>query len=90
MLAHKKITVIGRVQGVGFRYTARSVAQQLNIKGFVKNMPNNEVYIEAEGESDRLDDFIKWCHQGPPHARIDHVIVYDGIINQYNEFVVAR
>ena len=90
MLVHKKITVIGRVQGVGFRYSAKSVAEQFNIKGFVKNMPNKEVYIEAEGESEAIVDFIEWCHQGPPHARIDHVIVYDGIINYYNEFIVAR
>ncbi|QER67308.1 acylphosphatase [Paucilactobacillus nenjiangensis] len=44
-----KITVTGRVQRVGFRWSVVSLAQRLNIKGFVKNLPNGDVYIEAEG-----------------------------------------
>jgi two-component system LytT family response regulator len=46
---HKNIRITGRVQGVGFRYSARSLASSLGIKGFVRNLPNGEVYIEAEG-----------------------------------------
>ena len=42
-----KITVTGRVQRVGFRWSVASLAQRLNIKGFVKNLPNGDVYIEA-------------------------------------------
>jgi acylphosphatase len=89
-MVHKKITIIGRVQGVGFRYSARLVAQSLNLNGFVKNMPNNEVYIEVEGEENQVDIFIKWCNEGPPHARIDNVIVYPGSIIGYKEFVITH
>lgn len=39
-----KITVTGRVQRVGFRWSVASLAQRLNIKGFVKNLPNGDVY----------------------------------------------
>jgi acylphosphatase len=44
-----KIKVFGYVQGVFFRYTTRKVARTLGLKGFVKNLPDGSVYIEAEG-----------------------------------------
>jgi len=50
MKKHVNITVKGRVQGVGFRYSAMEAAEELGIKGFVRNMPDGSVYIEAEGE----------------------------------------
>jgi acylphosphatase len=90
MIVHKKITIIGRVQGVGFRYTAKSVAQYLDIKGTVKNTPGNEVYIEAEGEEFQIKEFIKWCQQGPPHARVDNVVVYDGEVSNFTTFDITR
>lgn len=67
------ITIQGSVQGVGFRFSAVHKAQELDIKGFVKNQPDGTVYIEAEGEPERVNDFVNWCWQGPPAARVEHV-----------------
>ncbi|HOT13777.1 MAG TPA: acylphosphatase [Bacteroidales bacterium] len=87
---HKKITVSGRVQGVGFRHTARIVAEQLNICGLVRNMPDGSVFIEAEGTLPQLESFINWCYEGPPHAHVRHVAVIDGMVYGYTDFQITR
>jgi acylphosphatase len=85
---HKNIRISGRVQGVGFRYSARSMASDLGIKGFVRNLPNGDVYTEAEGNLRQMEDFIAWCRQGPPLARIKLVDVYDGEVVGFEGFEV--
>lgn len=47
------MTVSGKVQGVGFRYTTKMVADQLGVLGIVRNEDNGDVYIEAQGEEKR-------------------------------------
>jgi acylphosphatase len=73
MPKHLNITVKGRVQGVGFRRAARDQARYMGIKGFVRNMPNGSVYIEAEGEDDAIALFVRWCRQGPPYGNVEEV-----------------
>lgn len=60
-----RINVKGRVQGVGFRYSAVREAKRRGITGFVKNQYDGSVYIEAEGTSEQLLDFVMWCQKGP-------------------------
>jgi acylphosphatase len=45
----KTIHFTGRVQGVGFRYTARNIAQQYKVRGFVRNLPDGRVELVMEG-----------------------------------------
>lgn len=71
-----KITVKGRVQGVGFRYSTLREARRLGISGFVRNMPDGSVYIEAEASEEVLKIFIKWCEQGPGFVSSVHASVY--------------
>lgn len=85
---HKNIRISGRVQGVGFRFTARSMASYTGIKGFIRNLPNGDVYIEAEGTPEQLEEYLNWCRQGPPRARIDFIDVYDGEVIGFGEFIV--
>jgi len=49
----------GMVQGVGFRYTARSLANRFDITGYVMNMPDGSVDVYAEGSPDQVDTFIQ-------------------------------
>ncbi|KPK97193.1 MAG: hypothetical protein AMJ95_10420 [Omnitrophica WOR_2 bacterium SM23_72] len=49
----------GYVQGVGFRFTAESLAQSLGVKGWVKNLGDGRVEIEAEAEEGVLKDFLE-------------------------------
>ena len=48
----------GRVQGVGFRYTAQRIAQSFAVTGWVRNLPDGRVELVAEGERSEIDGFI--------------------------------
>lgn len=73
MIKHLDITITGKVQDVGFRYSALDEALELGLKGLVKNLGRNQIYIEAEGEVDQLKLFLRFCHEGPKGAKIDKV-----------------
>jgi len=48
----------GRVQGVGFRYTSRQVADRYDVAGWVKNLPNGSVEMIVEGTPDQLKSYV--------------------------------
>ena len=87
-LVHKNITVVGVVQGVGFRFHTIRIAKTLGIKGYIKNLPDGNVYIEAEAPPENIDDFINWCYQGPPRSRVSDVIITESEIVNYKGFDV--
>ena len=60
-----KIHVTGLVQGVGFRWNAAKEARARGIAGYIKNLSDGGVYIEAEGSEENLNTFVGWCKQGP-------------------------
>lgn len=67
--------VYGRVQGVGFRYTTQHEAQWLGLTGYAKNMDDGSVEVVACGESDRVEQLMKWLKAGgPSSARVDRVL----------------
>ena len=82
------LNITGRVQGVGFRYRAMSTAQELNLSGFVKNRYDGSVYSEVYGEDYAVDQFIEWCKQGPPLARVDQVKVSELPLFEQNGFYI--
>ncbi|MGA2694008.1 MAG: acylphosphatase [Opitutaceae bacterium] len=55
---HEIVTFAGRVQGVGFRYTALQVAKEYDVSGFVTNLPDGRVLLEAEGTPDEVASFV--------------------------------
>ncbi|MGO2083568.1 acylphosphatase [Vagococcus sp.] len=68
------ITVSGRVQGVGFRYSTKILADQIPVFGFVKNLENGQVYIEVSGSKSQLDYFIERLRKGiSPFAQVEHL-----------------
>jgi acylphosphatase len=67
------ILVRGRVQGVGYRYSAYQVATGLDLKGFVKNLGDGSVQLEAQGPQDALMVLVEWCKKGPSRAVVDSV-----------------
>ena len=82
------LTIFGKVQGVGFRFYTHRKANELDISGFVNNQPDGSVYIEAEGISDRLEQFIYWCEDGPSWARVAKVERQDVPVTGYKEFSI--
>ncbi len=81
--------VIGRVQGVGFRYSAIHEARRLGVNGTVANLPDGSVEVVAEGEADRLTRFASWLRRGPPGAHVrDLQIQWTPCTGRYADFEV--
>jgi acylphosphatase len=55
---HETAFFTGRVQGVGFRYAALQVAREFDVSGFVMNLPDGRVHLEAEGTPEEVEAFI--------------------------------
>ena len=89
-LKHFKIIISGRVQGVFYRACAKEKADELGVKGFVRNESNGDVYIEAEAEEDVLYKFIKWCNLGPARAIVDHIEAIPGEVTGFTKFDIKR
>jgi acylphosphatase len=68
-------TVVGRVQGVGFRYFVRRRAIELDLRGWVANEPDGTVRCVAEGPRELLVVLEEQLREGPPSAIVDRVIV---------------
>ncbi len=85
-----QLRITGRVQGVGFRYYAVQKAREFNISGYVMNMHDGSVFIEAEGFEADLDQFILWCERGPVSARVDKVDITPGVFKNYKGFGIKH
>ena len=55
---HETVLFSGRVQGVGFRYTALQLAREYEVAGYVQNLPDGRVRAETEGDAQEVDKFI--------------------------------
>ncbi|MGC8868966.1 MAG: acylphosphatase [Sulfurihydrogenibium sp.] len=63
----------GRVQGVGFRKFVKKKADEVGVKGFVKNLPDGTVEVLAEADEETLKTFFELIKQGPPLANVEDV-----------------
>lgn len=74
----KRYRVIGRVQGVGFRYFVWHEAESLGVDGWVRNCADGSVEALARGSADELDRFRRLLEEGPRFSRVTSVSVVDG------------
>ena len=70
------VFVSGIVQGVCFRHYTTQEANDLGIKGWVRNLNDGRVEILMEGEKQTLEKLIQWCHQGPSTAKVSSVEIH--------------
>ena len=70
-LSRLQATVYGRVQGVGFRYFTLSIANELGLFGWVRNMPDGSVQLVAEGPKEQLNKFVSRLRIGPHSGHVD-------------------
>ncbi|MFD2874531.1 acylphosphatase [Mucilaginibacter ximonensis] len=89
-MKHLDIIVSGKVQGVFYRASTKAVADQLGIRGTVKNQPDGDVFIEAEGEPAMLDMFLEWCKEGPENAEVITIESHEGELKNYRNFEVLK
>jgi acylphosphatase len=86
----KHLIIYGQVQGVFYRATAKEVADQIGIAGWVKNTEDGSVEIMASGTEEELNKFIEWCKQGPRKAVVDKVKVLNTGDHAFNGFKIIR
>lgn len=83
------LIISGMVQGVWFRHNTNKVANKLGLKGFVRNLPNGNVEVAAEGDEDKLKELIEFCKRGPIGAHVENVkIEYEKPKNEFKTFSI--
>ena len=85
----KKYVIIGRVQGVGYRYFAERWAAQLGICGYVKNLWDGNVEVYAIGDAVALEELKRQLAEGPRSARVAAIDESDEPVDKrYNRFII--
>jgi acylphosphatase len=83
--------VTGRVQGVAYRASTVEQARAHGVTGWVRNLPDGSVELEAQGDAARVSALLAWCAHGPPAARVSAVKAEDReVIAGEREFVQRR
>ena len=82
--------VRGYVQGVGYRSNVRQQATLLGLAGWVRNLPDGQVEIVAEGDEATLQRLIVWCQRGPEWAEVESVEVrWEPYVGDLKRFGIA-
>jgi len=90
LIHHYNITVKGLVQGVSFRFATLRAAHKLKLTGYVKNLHDGSVFIEAEGEEENINKLITWCYIGPPLAEVSEVNAEETEVKNYRNFEIKK
>jgi acylphosphatase len=69
------LLVSGLVQGVFYRQSTADEARRLGLSGWVRNLPDGRVEVEAQGERAAVEALVAFCRRGPPSAAVDEVEV---------------
>ena len=73
MITRTHAIISGTVQGVFFRASAQQEARKRDLTGWVKNLPDGTVELEAQGDASDVDSLLDWCWQGPVEAEVARV-----------------
>ena len=80
-IAAQRIVIVGRVQGVGYRYAAVQIAFAIGVLGWVRNRQDGSVEALAQGEHDAVERFVTWCRRGPPLAQVAEVALFEAEVD---------
>jgi acylphosphatase len=85
-----RVIIEGRVQGVFFRHHTQEMAFRLGVKGWVKNRRDGSVEAVFEGDRERVDPIIQWCHRGPSEAMVKNVsVTWESYTGEFDDFFVT-
>jgi acylphosphatase len=91
MKSNKHVVISGKVQGVWFRANTKQKAEQLGIKGWVRNTSDGKVEAIFEGDEENISEMINWCRQGPPLAKVEDVKIEEKTPNDdYDTFIIRN
>lgn len=89
MKSSVRVLISGRVQGVFFRANTKQQAEMFGLLGWVRNTKDGKVEAIFEGEEEKLDEIIKWCHRGPPLSKVEKVDVKkQEPTNEFDDFSI--
>jgi len=87
--ARAHIFISGIVQGVFFRASTADKAQELELTGWVKNLPDGRVEAVIEGPKDKIEEMIEWMKKGPRLAKVDEVeMVWEEYKGEFGNFEI--
>ena len=87
----RRFLIVGKVQGVGFRWFTRRVASELGLTGRVRNLPDSRVEAEAAGTPEKLDAFRERLRQGPSGSRVTKIEEQEiSPVPEWDGFVIDR
>jgi acylphosphatase len=80
----------GKVQGVFFRASAKKIAEELSLTGWIKNTGSGDVETLVTGSEEAMMQFIEWCHKGPREAVVKEVIVTELPVANHSGFSILK
>jgi DNA ligase D-like protein (predicted 3'-phosphoesterase) len=83
-----RVEVRGGVQGVGFRWSTVEKARELGVMGWVRNLDDGGVEVQAEGPEEVVDALVEWLGEGPPGAKVDEVEVAKTKVEGHEQFAI--
>lgn len=85
------IFISGKVQGVFFRSSTKSKAEELGLTGWVRNLADGRVEAVFEGEEGNVEKMVQWCRKGPQYARVEDVeAIWEEYKGEFNSFTLRR
>lgn len=83
------VYISGHVQGVFFRDWTRRNAQELGLKGWVKNLPDRRIEAVFEGPKAKLEEMLRRCLDGPGAAKVEHVdVIWEKATDEFKTFEI--
>ena len=73
----RHLLISGRVQGVGFRWSCRRMAEAQGVSGWCRNLPDGRVEAVFEGRPEAVAALAVWCERGPGYAHVTGTKVTD-------------
>ncbi len=77
-----QLSIVGKVQGVWYRASAKDKALSLGLAGKIWNQPDGDVGAIVQGPMNKILEFVDWCKEGPPLAKVEKVI-YEEITDDF-------
>lgn len=87
----RRLSIRGRVQGVGYRDAMRQEARRLGVTGWVRNRHDGSVEAVVQGSPESVEALMQWVHRGPPLAMVLRVEAFpaDGTFAQFDRAPTA-
>ena len=85
-----KIFISGAVQGVFFRQFIKDKADEIGVKGYVRNLEDGKVEVVIEGKDKEVNEMLKICRKGAPHSQVKELEIEEIPHQEFKDFKVLH